>query len=541
MTIKYKFIALLFAVSPAIAFAQKDKNDGNLKTESVEIIKNFDARLIETEKQKLPPALPAIDTATSRLTYQIPAKTLNVDYQAPKIRPLAIKPDKDKDNRYNGYLKAGYGIPSSPYVEFGYGMLIDKQLDAAIHVKHHSANFKSLENQRFANSGLLLNGTYYGLKQAAINAKVGYNLNDVYFYGYDHAKETHSADEVRNRVGIFDFGVNAFNSKSDTKGFNWNAGVNFYNMKDSYPATENGVDVRLGATKWFADKHPFTINLRTDFTNFHDRADQSLNNLYLQPSFTFVGDSYKVKLGANLVSTNDVIKYYPDIEAAAQIAGDRFTVFAGWKGDAQKNTFRSLQAYCPFIASTIQLKNTEYQNFYGGIKGKIRFLDYQLQASYKPTTNLALYNNSATDAKRFDVVYDSTVNIVNLQAVLRANPIKGLALTGTISNNVFTTSEAKAWHLPHLEANFTAKYTAFDQLRVRGELYIADGIQYQKTKNVADRLNPLLDVSVGAEYQVVKNVGIFLDVNNLLNNKRQRWNGYSTYGLNILGGVTARF
>jgi hypothetical protein len=37
MTIKYKFIALLFAVSPAIAFAQKHNNDGNLKTESVEI------------------------------------------------------------------------------------------------------------------------------------------------------------------------------------------------------------------------------------------------------------------------------------------------------------------------------------------------------------------------------------------------------------------------------------------------------------------------------------------------------------------------
>lgn len=541
MKITYKFIALLVALAPTLAFAQKDKNDSNLKTESVEIIKNFDARLIETEKQKLPPVLPPIDTATSRLTYQVPAKTLTVDYQAPKIRPLAIKPDKDKDGRFNGYLKAGYGIPSSPYAEFAYGLLIDKKIDAAIHLKHHSADFKTLENQRFSNTSALLNGTYYGLKQAAINAKIGYSSNDVYFYGYDHAKEKHTADEVRNRVGIFDFGLSAFNNKADTKSINWNAGVNFYSMKDGFPASETGVDVKLGATKWFAEKHPLTINVRTDFTSFHDRADQSLNNLYLQPSFTYVGESFKVKLGANLVSNKDIIKYYPDIEAAAQIAGDRFTVFAGWKGDAQKNTFRALQAYCPFVTSAITLKNTEYQNFYGGIKGKIRFLDYQIQAGYKPTTNLALFINDPTDAKRFKPVYDSTVNIVNIQAVLRANPIKGLEVTGTISNNVFNTkTEPKAWHLPHLETNFTAKYT-LDQLRVRGELYIADGIQYQVSKTVTDRLNPLLDLSFGAEYQVVKNVGVFLDINNLLNNKRQRWNGYPTYGLNVLGGITARF
>jgi len=27
----------------------------------------------------------------------------------------------------------------------------------------------------------------------------------------------------------------------------------------------------------------------------------------------------------------------------------------------------------------------------------------------------------------------------------------------------------------------------------------------------------------------------------MLNNKRQRWNGYKVYGLNVLGGVFAKF
>jgi hypothetical protein len=32
-----------------------------------------------------------------------------------------------------------------------------------------------------------------------------------------------------------------------------------------------------------------------------------------------------------------------------------------------------------------------------------------------------------------------------------------------------------------------------------------------------------------------------LDVNNLLNQKRQRWENYPTFGMNILGGISARF
>ena len=57
----------------------------------------------------------------------------------------------------------------------------------------------------------------------------------------------------------------------------------------------------------------------------------------------------------------------------------------------------------------------------------------------------------------------------------------------------------------------------------------------------ADNLNGLFDLSLGAEYQATENIGIFFQLNNLANNRRQRWANYPTYGINILGGITARF
>jgi hypothetical protein len=38
-----------------------------------------------------------------------------------------------------------------------------------------------------------------------------------------------------------------------------------------------------------------------------------------------------------------------------------------------------------------------------------------------------------------------------------------------------------------------------------------------------------------------KDVGAFLDINNILNNKRERWYRYPMVGLNFMAGVTARF
>jgi outer membrane receptor protein involved in Fe transport len=46
---------------------------------------------------------------------------------------------------------------------------------------------------------------------------------------------------------------------------------------------------------------------------------------------------------------------------------------------------------------------------------------------------------------------------------------------------------------------------------------------------------------VGGNYYFSKNIGVFLDVNNVLNNKRERWYDYPMVGLNFLAGLTARF
>ena len=80
-----------------------------------------------------------------------------------------------------------------------------------------------------------------------------------------------------------------------------------------------------------------------------------------------------------------------------------------------------------------------------------------------------------------------------------------------------------------------------DKLRLKAELYVENGVPYLDEDGEAGNLNGLFDLSFGADYQVAKNFGIFLNLNNVAANKRERWVNYPTYGINVLGGITARF
>ena len=109
------FIALiLLFVGTSFSYAQ-----GNLETGEVEVIKDFDARLKDTEKISVTPTLPNQEAVTKTQTYNIPPRTLTVDYLPPKIRPIAMRGDKLPE-AYNGYVKLGGGIPTTTFGELAY-------------------------------------------------------------------------------------------------------------------------------------------------------------------------------------------------------------------------------------------------------------------------------------------------------------------------------------------------------------------------------------------------------------------------------------
>ena len=89
--------------------------------------------------------------------------------------------------------------------------------------------------------------------------------------------------------------------------------------------------------------------------------------------------------------------------------------------------------------------------------------------------------------------------------------------------------------------NVNATYKAFeDKLTLRGELYNAGGITYLDVNNDAVNTGTLFDLNLGAAYQVNDKLGVFVDLNNVTNQKFQRWNNYPNFGFNMMAGFTLK-
>lgn len=529
------------------AFAQTLSAQKDLPTENVNIVKDFDARLLESNKIDVPPTLPPLDTTTKRQDYLVPPKPLSITYDAPSLRPIGMRSGK-KEKEYKGYVKAGGGVPASIYGELGYAFSSGDKFDGKAWLRHHSANKKSFENQRFGNTDALVSGNIYLDNNLAIEGKIGYTGDRVYFYGYDHDSLTYEPDQVRQDLKIIEVGGRLYNGERTDMDLNFSVAPNLYILSDYYSNKETGFDLKFGATKWFAKKHPLTINIRTDFTSFEDTAKQNLNNIYLQPSFTFHADFLNLKIGGLFASNRDEFTIFPDVELNLRLWGDGLQIFAGADGDLRKNNYRSLAEYNPFIQIRgVDLRNTVWRQYFGGVRGNLGWLEYDGRVSYGKASDLALLQTlfDTTDrpgVTRFTAVYD-TATVFGIQGTVKLKPIKDLVVSGTVSQKVYdTVLESEAWGLPNMEFNASAVYTLLDgKATVKGELYFADGIAFRDRESLSHFTGGLFDLNFGGSYRFTDNIGVFLDFNNVLNNTRERWFDYPMFGINILGGITARF
>ncbi len=533
---KKKFLLLCsIAILGRIATAQND-----LPGEEVEVIKQFEATLLDTKKLHTKASLPEPKDENVELDYSLHADNIEVQQPVPKIRPLGMRRDKLPPG-YNAYIKAGYGIPASPLGEVGFYHQGDN-LRFNIHARHHGANFKGLAHQKFGKTGLLLDGKYHSDGNLGVTAAIGYDHHLLHFYGYDHAQDTFSADAVKQVFNNFHLRAGIANDKRLSGDLDYHVQSSAYFLTDNYASKEQGIVLNLGGTKWIGGQHPLKLDVITDFTIFRDTAKQSLNNIYFKPSFTYHGDAFALRAGANIISNDDVFHFLPDVELDLNIVGSSLTAFAGWYGDMYKNNLKNLSDYNPFIVSRFRLRNTVYSKFFGGLRGTVRGAEYSAQIGYKNAQNLALFLNDSVDTKRFAIVYD-TVGIFYIEGTAKIGLFKGFDLLGSLSQSFFKPKhEDRAWHLPALESNISGMYRMLeDNLKLKAELYIASGPPYRDEGGRAKNLKPLLDLSFGTEYFFRDQIGVFLDINNLLNNKYQRWNHYPTYGLNVLGGIMARF
>lgn len=539
MKVKILSLLLTLCATPVLHLIAQP---GGLPTEKVEVVKSFNARLADAEKIHVGPAMPPLDTALQINPYKVDAEPLALEYEAPKLRPLALRREKQPE-LYRGYLKGGYGNLRSPYAEGGYTFRNEsKDFDAHLGFLHHSARNTKVEFQRFAQTDAVLNARYALPVGISLHGEVGFKQTAVGYYGYDHDSLDFTPEQGEQAFNRLSVEMEVRNSEGNDLGLDFVASGRFHSLWDKFDSRENGLDLRASTTKWFADSHPLRLEAGYDLSAFRDTSGKRLSNLFINPSFTFHGEIFRVRGGVRLVTGSGGTRLLPDLEGLISLAGNALGVYAGWKGAHLQQNFDLLSAYNPFMESRFLPRTTFWNDIHAGVKGAAAGWNYQAQVGFKRVSDLALFLPDSLDTRKFDVLYD-TARIMYLSANAEVELWPGFELQGNLLQNFYNlNNNDKAWHLPGLEANVGARYHLIDRkLLLKADAWTATGVHTLRAEGESKRLGGLFDLSLGANYQVHEKFGVWIQANNLTHNRRERWQQYPSFGFNILGGVLIRF
>jgi hypothetical protein len=92
-----------------------------------------------------------------------------------------------------------------------------------------------------------------------------------------------------------------------------------------------------------------------------------------------------------------------------------------------------------------------------------------------------------------------------------------------------------------IEFNTHVKWQFFKDFWAKADFFAFGGARYLTPDGQALKGNSGADLNAGVEFKVLKQLNLWFQMNNIFNNKYERWHQYPVYGFNVLGGVVFTF
>jgi outer membrane cobalamin receptor len=148
-------------------------------------------------------------------------------------------------------------------------------------------------------------------------------------------------------------------------------------------------------------------------------------------------------------------------------------------------------------------------------------------------------DSAALFTNRFNAVYsDAGLFRVGLRANYNFKNTVNIQLKG-VYNSWDVKTQLHAWMKPKLEADVSADVRINKNLTASAQLFY-EGERYAQLGNKPFKMDPKVDVNLGATYTFNRTLSAFAKLNNLLNSKYQQFYGYEVQGINfMLGGAVS--
>lgn len=504
------------------------------------------------EKFKVEPPEKKITPVSYKFTdYKLAQQDINLN-----LRVLTIK-QEDLPRLYGNYIKLGYGNYGTPYLKGYFHNNRSSQYAFGGEVSHISSTKGPVPNSGVSNTSLGMHGESYA-NDLTIGGKLSYGHDRYNFYGYSPRTERVIEDSIKqifNRVAVQGY----LNNKNSESPLQYQAGVGLHLFRDYYTAQESNLALNLGAH--YALSPTARVSIATDFSliSHQDAAKVSRGFFKLKPTYDADGDRLDYSVGVAVAYTGDEVNnarkfnLYPVLKAAYELVDDKLVIFGNLTGDLQRTSLYQLTQENPFLNRNVAVADVNKAlDVNGGLTGTIgKELSFTARVSYLSYRNLYFFNNALVDSARFDVVYDGdNTNVFNFFGELVYNQAEKLRLGARTEYNQYQTATLeKPFHRPAMQATFFGSYNIYQKLFFSGELYYLSRSYGKITRPVLDNTarvyfketDNIVDLNLKGDYCFSDKISTFVLLNNLLNQKYERFANYPNRGLQVIGGVSFTF
>ena len=539
---------IFFVVSASLILVHAFAQDPKKKT--IDITSTFKPVLREAVKINFNAAPPVADTARKKLAYDIPVQNLLFAYQPADLKPVALQVDSLNAWEYSNYVKAGIGNVHQPYIQAGFSFGNSTNSYFNVFANHYTSK-GDLPFQKNSLTSVGLTGTVRTIKNHEWNGQIGFKSEDYYLYGYEPKTLNFSKEQLLQRFQTFGGKLHFRNYVPTEFGllYNPNIAISVFANNMNPRGSEANTVLNLPLEKSFGQTWGFKIGVTADLTGFNRGGDKDAktinNNLYLiSPAVLYKTSSVYVHGGITPSWDQRKFNLLPNIMVDFTIPDQPFTVQVGWIGYYNKGSYQRFADINPWIAQPDSLLNTRVQERYIGIKGSAgKHLTYNAKLGFNLYKNMNLFVNDTIDGKTFQTIYEPSMEALHLHGELAYTQGEAFSVVGKLDFNQYTKlqREEKAWGMLPIEFTTALKWRLMKDLWLRSDIFLWDGAQY-KGKNLDNyKGEGGFDWSAGLEFRITRQLNLWVQMNNIFNNRYERWNQYEAYGFNILGGIVYSF
>lgn len=543
MRINVFVLSFIFSCIAAASVAQD-----TTRKKTIDITSSFKPVLREAAKINFNAAPPAADINRPVLQYVVPAQNLFFTYQPTPLQPVALQSDSANFWENSNYIKVGVGNVTLPYIQTGFSFGDGKNTFYNVFASHFSSK-GSLPFQKNSRTDVAATATIKTKSNLEWNGKIGFKSDEYFLYGYRPETLVFTKDQLRQQFQTFGGKLSLRNIEPTTYGIDYDPNIKISVFNGSYDinkATEANTVLNIPVRKTVGKSFAVDLGLTADLTNYRPRNKETIQNnlFYVSPALLLTTPNLYVKAGMIPAWDNKAFNLLPNLMADITTNDQRFTIQLGWIGYYDKGSYERFASINPWIAQPGELLNTKVDEKYAGFKGSaLNHFTYSAKLGLIKYNNIALFANDTVDGKTFQTLYASSMNALQLHGELGYMQGEDFSATARLTMNQFSKirGQERAWGLLPLEFDVLLRWKIMKDFWLRSDLNIWDGAAYRTLDKELRKGEAAFDLSAGLEYRITKQLNLWFQMNNIFNNKYERWNQYQVYGFNVLGGVVFSF